>query len=320
MKKTIFLLFVVFAFGTVHSQTLFSNAFGDPKNPALLFIHDGPGNNPVSFEIGSANSLADAGYYVITFDQRGCGRSKKDSLVDHYKFNKANEDINTILKKYKVDSAVFVGHGWGGVAAVKYAEYYPEKVKGIILTNTPMNYQLMYKTILERSESKYKEKKDTAALRQLKAIRRSDTTKLDYNAACMGLASKNGLYEPSRSTEEREAVYDEMKKNKKYEWVGRTTGDPVYGFFMNEQFTTLDLRYYIKKIIDKKIPVYGIYGKDDGLFNDRHLEMVKKTVGETNLILLEEASHWIFIDQRKAFVDQVKKFLTPPVAAKKGKK
>lgn len=320
MKKLFFILLLV-ASGRIHAQAIFSNSFGDTAKPAVLFLHDGPGSNPVSFEIACANALADAGFYVITFDQRGCGRSKKDSITDRYKFNKANLDINTTLKKYKVGQVFLVGHGWGGTVAVKYAGAFPEKVKGIVLVASPMNYQLMYKSIVAACEEKFRDRNDTAALRKLAALKKTDTTKLDYRYACTELAIKNGLDMPVNPGSEREAVYEAMKKSKKWEYVGKSTPHPVYGFFMNEQFTTLDMNYYVKKVIDRKIPVFGIYGQDDGLFSEAHLKMAGRTLGEGNVVVVPGASHNIFLDQRTAFVQQLKKRMSPPPEPqKKGKK
>ena len=321
MNRIAVLFLFLAGFFSISAQSLFSNAYGDPKNPAIVFMHGGPGYNAVSFELGCANTLADAGYYVITFDQRGAGRSKKDSITDRYKFNKANEDINIILKKYKIDSAVFIGHSWGGTSAIKFAEVYPEKVKGIILVGSPMNYQLGFKSIIQHCEEKFKAKKDTVALKQLAFVKKQDTTKLDYSSMCFMFAASNGLYTPKNSSSERDAIYDEMKKNKKFEYLSKMTAEPVYGFHMNEQYTTLDMQYYVKKLIGQGIPFYAIYGKDDGLFNEKHFDMVKNAVGAANFVLVDDASHNVFIDQRATFVSQVKKWLTPPAPqGKKGKK
>jgi len=322
MKKIVVLFFaLLFSFG-IRSQALFSNAFGDPKNPAVVFMHGGPGYNPVSFELGAANNLADLGYYVITFDQRGCGRSKKDTVVDHYKFNKANEDINSIIKRYGVTEAFFIGHSWGGTEAIKYAESYPEKVKGIILVGSPMNYQLGFKSIIEHCAEKFAKKKDSVALKQLGAVKKLDTTKLEYSSMCFMFAGANGLYSPSKPTAERDAIYEEMKKSKKADYLKNMTSDPVYGFYMNEQYTTMDLNYYVKKVKEKGIPVYGIYGLEDGLFNQEHFDMIRKTLGDANVLLVDGASHNVFLDQREVFLRQTKKWLIPPppAAPAKGKK
>lgn len=321
MKKLFVILVSVFISQEIRSQALFSNAFGDPKNPAVVFMHGGPGYNPVSFELGAANNLADLGYYVITFDQRGCGRSKKDTIVDHYKFNKANEDINTILKRYSVTQAYFIGHSWGGTEAIKYAESYPEKVKGIILVGSPLNYQLGFKSIIEHCEEKFKLKKDSISLKQLAAIKKLDTTKLEYSSMCFMFAMNTGLYTPSQPSDERKTIYDEMKKNKKAQYLSVMTSDPVYGFFMNEQYTMLDMNYYVKKVKDKGIPVYGMYGKEDGLFNQKQIDMIKKTLGDANVALVDNSSHNVFLDQRSEFLKQAKKWLTPPLPEPaKGKK
>jgi proline iminopeptidase len=298
------------------SQTLFSNAFGDPKNPVIVFIHGGPGYNAVSFELGAAVNLAGLGYYVITFDQRGSGRSKKDSITDHYKFNKADVDINTILKKYNVTQAVFIGHGWGGTEAIKYAESYPEKVKGIVLLSSPLNYQLMFKSIIQHCREKFKNKKDTMQLRLLSNVQKIDTTRLDYSSNCFMFAMNNSLYTPLKPGAEREHIYEEIKENKKAIYLSNMTVEPVYGFYMNEQYTTLDMQYDLRKVQEKNIPVYAIYGKEDGLFNQVHLDMIKKSVGDANFVLIENSSHNIFIDQREEFLKQVKKFLSPPSVEK----
>jgi proline iminopeptidase len=315
MKKIIITLFVLCSFW-IKAQTLFSNAFGDPKNPAIVFMHGGPGYNAVSFELGAANNLADLGYYVITFDQRGCGRSKKDSITDHYKFNKADVDINTILKKYNITQAIFIGHSWGGTEAIKFAENFPEKVKAVILVSSPLNYQLIFKAIIQHCEEKFKAKNDAAQLKLLANLQKMDTTKLDYSSMCFMFAMNSGLYTPANPSTERTEIYDEMKKSKKASYLSNLTSDPVYGFYMNEQYTTLDMRYDLKKVQEKNIPVYAIYGKEDGLFNQAHFDRVKKAVGDANFILVENSSHNVFLDRRETFINQVKKFLTPPVPEK----
>jgi proline iminopeptidase len=139
-----------------------------------------------------------------------------------------------------------------------------------------------------------------------------DTTKLEYSSMCFMYALSNGLYSPSQPSTERQAIYEEMKKSKKANYLSNMTNDPVYGFFMNEQYTTLDMNYYVKKVKEKNIPVFGIYGKEDGLFNQQQFDMIKKTLGDANVLLVENSSHNVFLDQRAEFLKQVKKWLTPP--------
>lgn len=319
MKKLLTFLFGISAL-SCFSQAIFSNAYGDPTKPAIVFMHGGPGYNAVSFELAAADKLSDLGYYVITFDQRGSGRSKKDSITDHYTFNKASVDINTVLKKYNVSQATFIGHSWGGTEAIAFAKSYPEKVKAVILLSSPINYQLGFRGIIQHCEEKFRAKKDSSQLKYLANVKKLDSLKLEYASMCFLFAMNSGLYSPHAPTAERQAIYDEMKKNKKAEYLSKMTTEPVYGFYANERYTTLDMRYDIKQLQQKGIAFYGIYGKDDGLFNTEHFEMAKKSVGETNFILVENASHNVFIDQREEFLKAVKKYMTPlPVEEKKKK-
>src|SRR4051812_4748584 len=62
---------------------LFYKTFGSPQNPPVIFLHGGPGANGYAYEVGPADALAQRGYYVITYDRRGCGRSPKGTTVDY---------------------------------------------------------------------------------------------------------------------------------------------------------------------------------------------------------------------------------------------
>ena len=68
---SILLIWAVPAFAGV----LYTHAFGSSKNPAIIFLHGGPGYNCAAFEISTAKRLSDSGYFVIVYDMRGCARS-----------------------------------------------------------------------------------------------------------------------------------------------------------------------------------------------------------------------------------------------------
>ncbi len=59
-----------------NEQRIYSKAYGDPSDPAIIFLHGGPGYNCAGFEFTTAQTLLESGFYVIVYDQRGCGRSQ----------------------------------------------------------------------------------------------------------------------------------------------------------------------------------------------------------------------------------------------------
>lgn len=48
------------------------------------------------------------------------------------------EFVDSFMKKNKIEKPVLIGHSFGGRVALKYAWKYPEKVKKIVLTGTPI--------------------------------------------------------------------------------------------------------------------------------------------------------------------------------------
>ena len=75
MKKIILYLIGCLLIKIAKAQPIYTKAYGDSTNPAIIYIHGGPGYNAVSFEITTAKELSEKGFNVICYDRRGEGRS-----------------------------------------------------------------------------------------------------------------------------------------------------------------------------------------------------------------------------------------------------
>jgi proline iminopeptidase len=71
------------------------------------------------------------------FDQRGSGRSKAAANND-YSLDRLVEDIENIRMLTGSGQVYLVAHSFGGIPAFKYAEKYPQHVKGLILLNATL--------------------------------------------------------------------------------------------------------------------------------------------------------------------------------------
>lgn len=98
----------------------------------IIAIHGGPGMT--SHYMLSLESLTEEGYAVVTYDQRGVGRSSSPPADPaSYTLEKYVEDLDAIREALGVASVHLFGHSWGGIVALQYATRYPERVRSITL-------------------------------------------------------------------------------------------------------------------------------------------------------------------------------------------
>lgn len=305
--KRLFFVFALVFSAAVYAQPLpqlYSNAFGDKTHPALIFLHGGPGYNSFSFEASTAQRLADEGYYVIVYDQRGCGRSVEPDGT-RYDFEEAVQDLSDIYATYGIGKATLIGHSWGGTLGIIFTSQEPDKVNGLVLTGSPLDYQQTFKSIIARCKNIYTEKGKSNELKYIAMLEEMDTTKLDYATYCFMHAMSAGLYQAKQPAESSKDIYKAMMPMQDARYLTNMTQPPVKGFYEQEQYTTLKL-YDKVAAIKKKLPVYALYGSEDGLFDTVQLDKIKATVGPNNFTLVDNASHNVFIDQQDVFIGKMK--------------
>lgn len=305
MKSFLTLITIIFIGFAVNAKTLYTKTFGNPKDKPLLFLHGGPGYNSVNFEQSTADKLSKNGFYVIVYDRRGEGRSVDNNAK--FTFQQTFEDINSILKEKYIKKVTLLGHSFGGVIATLFAEKYPEKISQIILIGAPVSLQETFKTIIKSSKEMYERKGDKINLGYIGMLENMDKSSIEYSSYCFGHAMQNGFYFPKQMSDEAKSVYKNLKTDtlvKKY--ASQMTPEAPRGFLENEKYTSIDLTSNIKNILKLKLPINGIYGKEDGLYSLNQIESMKNLVGAKNLKYLENCSHNVFIDQQTSFIEALK--------------
>lgn len=76
-------------------------------------------------------------FQVVAVDMRGYNKSDQPTGVENYKMDKLVGDIDAVVKHFKQDKAVIVGHDWGGMVAWTYAMTFPDKTDRLIILNLP---------------------------------------------------------------------------------------------------------------------------------------------------------------------------------------
>ncbi len=299
-----FLLFATF----IKAQAIYSKAFGDNKNEAIIFLHGGPGYNCASFEVTTAQKLANKGFYVIVYDRRGEGRSKDATAA--YTFNQTFNDLNDIYTEYNLSKAVLLGHSFGGIVATLFAEKYPNKVKAIGYIGAPVSLQSSFKNIIYRVRKIYEAKQDSITLKYVALLEKMDTTSLSYSSYCFNYAMQNNFYSAKNKTEEAKEIYATFKTDTSLKKLASSMSvEPTTGFWKNEKYTTIDLTRNIKALANSKIKLFGLYGKDDGLYSINQIEQLEILIGKQNVYYLSDCSHSVFIDQQAFFINKIETIL-----------
>jgi proline iminopeptidase len=112
-----------------------AEAFGAPKDPVVLVLHGGPGND--YRYLLALRALADQ-YRVVFYDQRGTGLSPR---VDPQELTleRMLADLDLMVDQFGQGQPVsVVGHSWGAMLASGYLGRHPEKVQAAVLAEPGM--------------------------------------------------------------------------------------------------------------------------------------------------------------------------------------
>ncbi len=117
----------------VNGTMLHAETFGNPDSAMVVFLHGGPG---ADYRNGlNVKQLADAGYYVVFYDQRGSGLSKRENK-NSYSIQIMLDDLAAVIEHYRTahsQKVFLVGHSWGAMLAAAYINKYPNRINGVVL-------------------------------------------------------------------------------------------------------------------------------------------------------------------------------------------
>lgn len=116
---------------SVHGgHSIYYESYGKIGGTPAVILHGGPGGGM------NKNSLSFYDlktWFVVMFDQRGCGKSKPFGKLENNTTWDLVSDINTLREFFQIEKWFVSGSSWGTTLALIYAETYPERVSGLLL-------------------------------------------------------------------------------------------------------------------------------------------------------------------------------------------
>jgi proline iminopeptidase len=306
--KNILLLFFLAISISVNAQinsTIYSKSYGSFQNPAIIFIHGGPRGNSTLFEGTTAEELAEKGFYVIVYDRRGEGRSIDTTAT--FTYQEAISDLNQIYEKYKIKKATIIAHSFGGLVGTLFTEQNPEKVNALILAGALFSQQETYYHILGTARKKYTEQKDSLMLSKISEIEKLPKNSTEYRKQCYEIASRNNYFKMPFPTPEANKMREEYEKSEFGKNNIRNDNAPIL-FYKNENKNNIDTKPILRNL-KKQVQLFAIYGQQDHIFSAKQLMDMKQIVSKQNFKIIENCSHYSFVDQQPIFIDTIVKWL-----------
>lgn len=307
MKKALLLFCSIISF-IVNAQTnhtIYSKTYGQSENPAIIFIHGGPRGNSTLFEGTTAQKLAEKGFYVIVYDRRGEGRSIDTTAT--FTYQEAIKDLNELYKNYNLKKATIIAHSFGGLVGTLFTEQNPEKVNSLILAGALFSQQGTYNHILKTSRKNYTEKKDSLMLSEISKIEKLPKNSAQYRKQCYEVASKNNYFKMPFPTNEANEILENYELSEFGKNNIRNDNAPIL-FYKNESKNNIDTKPILKKL-KKQVKLFAIYGQQDGVFSKNQLMDLEKIVNKQSFKVVENCSHYMFVDQQQIFINTIVKWL-----------
>lgn len=324
---------------------LYTEAYGHRRDPAVVFLHGGPGANCYAFQMSMAERLARNDYYVVVYDQRGCGRSKqapKDTT--QFNFEKATEDLREVIEHHGLESPILVGHSWGGFLSLKYLERYPDGAKGLVMVCSPVDYPQCFFNILTRVHKIYDDARSLLRMEHFPRIREIDKLKAKMFACCDGSrphsdnerrphrfefekADVTAVFVHARMLDFASPVIlvlnsgyrklmEELSSRDDSDLLLRFDEEVGGHYFDNEcaePNTTCMLEKNNIGLVEKfGSKIHAIYSEDDKMFSKGQVRTIQTTlssVSPNRFSYIYGAGHYPFLEQNRQFLEVLSKHL-----------
>jgi pimeloyl-ACP methyl ester carboxylesterase len=280
------------SFRTADGRTLSYRREGSGRT--LVCHPGGPG-----FSARYFGDLAGLGehFELILLNPRGSEGSDRPADARAYATDDYVADLDELRGHLGLERMLLLGHSHGGVVAQAYAAAHPRNVARLVLASTLARFA---REQAEAMEAWMQAKADESWYQDARtALEDEQAGRFESDAELGELAVREfPFYFASYGPAERE--YLETLR-------GEVPVADALLLFNNEIFPTVDLRPELPKIAP---PTLVITGEDDFITGPVCARDLAAIPGQQTVIL-PDCGHFVFMEARDRFRDEVVKFLTP---------
>jgi proline iminopeptidase len=301
---------------TSAAQTdLFYRTFGSRQNRPVVFVHGGAGANSFGFEESIGQMLANRGNFVVTYDQRGSGRSPVGAPGD-FNFARFTRDLDDLIRTLNLRDPILIGHSWGGVLSLHFLKVYPQSAKGLIILGSPVNYPATFHSILVNAQARYESVYNYYAAglaAQLRTQMFPNGLQPPFNYTGNQMkeafehASNTLLAYPKWPTAEAAKITYDIYNLPGGEWL--THINPAANTYFPQNEPGFINKSHIPLLRELRAKVHALYGNEDGFFSLMQVQEVAGTLPAGRFEWIQGAAHYPFIDERAQLLELLTKHL-----------
>jgi proline iminopeptidase len=286
--------------------------FSEGSGRNMLVVHGGPGS-PFLAPVEGLTRMSDE-YQIHYYAQRGCGESTRP--LDRFESSNTYQnmeilektlglgaqiaDIERIRRILGDEKLILVGHSWGGFLASLYAAEFPHNVEALVLVS-PANV-----LILPQPDAK-------SDLFASVRARLPVNQQAEFDAFLQGYMDFNALFDKSESDlvalNEQFAEYYLSAAADEYQNETISQQRQPGGWMVWAQYLSMGKRHdYSSALGGVDAPALVIHGADD-MQSEAASRLYAETFPNSEFVVIENASHFVFEQQPEAFANAVSRFL-----------
>ena len=284
-----------------HGITLSCRASGKVGAPVLLFLHGFP---EAAFVWDTMLEHFGDRYRCVAPNLRGFERSSSPPEPEAYRVKHLIGDIDALIAQITTPAGgaleALIAHDWGGAVAWSYAVEYPQKLKRLVIINSP--HPAMFLRELQHNPAQQ------AASSYMNFLCRPDAEKLlaenDF-ARMWPLLTNMGATDSARVVGGG-WLTDAVRVQYRAVWgAGLTGGCNYYRASPLRPPTAPDSAVmkiaFAPEFVTVKVPTLVIWGEDDIALPVSLVDGLDAFVPDMRLVRVPSATHWI-VHERPAFI------------------
>jgi len=128
---------------------------GNPQGRPVVWLHGGPGSSASPLH---RRFFDPAVFWIIQYDQRGCGRSLPAGAIAHNETSDLIADIERLREHLGLASWSVVGGSWGGALALLYAQAHCDRIERMLLRSPFLCTQTEIENFMEHPPESCRER------------------------------------------------------------------------------------------------------------------------------------------------------------------